>query len=49
MDFVEDKVNKYNYIGERKNIFGIRGLDNPSTINQCLSDFDSFRLSGWFK
>ena len=29
--------------------FCIRGLDNPLTLNQCLSYFDSFKQSVGFK
>ena len=29
--------------------FFIRGLDHPLTFTQCLSYFDNFNLSGWFK
>ena len=42
-------VNKDSIIGEHKNIFCIRGQENPITLNQCLSYFDSFKLSGIFR
>ena len=43
------KVNKDSKIGEHDNIFCIRGQENPFTLNQCLSYFDSFKLSGMFR
>ena len=30
-------------------LFCIRGQAHPSIFNQCLSHFDSFKLSGLFK
>ena len=43
------KVKKHSKIGEHKIFFYIRGQDHPLALNQCLSYFDSFKLSGAFR